>query len=497
MDEGSIAAGELRGLLAAYAEWLIVADGSGAVAVTAREIAVEKTGTRTLVTLPFERGCRSLRVRSIRAEGRELIVSVSGPFNAAETLRFVPRTPAGELAAAVEAARLERAAAIAKTVGNNFPDLKPVRSSLNAENGRLAELLFERSTGERVAVLSDVTEKMTPEMLVTTGLLWFERLRLKSKKHFAELWIAAPKKQARAIQKLLALLRDNARAHLRVLHIDPAKPDVCEELKKLKLSDLWRERPPKFSLPDALDASNTAEGIRRIAPDDIDVIHSRHAETMRFRGLPFARVRTAVGREKLWIGIERERRTVTEDNRADLVELISSLSKYRSADSENSRHRCYTLSAESWLESILRRNIKLLDPNIILSPLYNQFRAAGDKIDLLGLRRDGRLVIIELKTSPDREMVLQAADYWRKIEMQRRRGVLDRLKLFGDRVILDTPALVYAVAPALSFHRDFAYFAQKLAPEIELWRFELHEHWRREIKVIGRRNYGDEFTEGR
>ena len=83
-------------------------------------------------------------------------------------------------------------------------------------------------------------------------------------------------------------------------------------------------------------------------------------------------------------------------------------------------------------------------------------------------------------------MVLQAADYWRKIELQRRRGVLAKARLFGDREILDEPALVYCVAPALSFHRDFEYFARKLAPEVELWRFELHEDWRREVKVIGR-----------
>ncbi|MFN6962464.1 MAG: hypothetical protein ACK4S4_01730 [Pyrinomonadaceae bacterium] len=52
---------------------------------------------------------------------------------------------------------------------------------------------------------------------------------------------------------------------------------------------------------------------------------------------------------------------------------------------------------------------------------------------------------------------------------------------------LDRPALVYLVAPALAFHRDHEFFAAAISPEIEMWRFELHEDWRREIKVIGRR----------
>src|SRR6185436_8212700 len=163
------------------------------------------------------------------------------------------------------------------------------------------------------------------------------------------------------------------------------------------------------------------------------------------------------------------------------------LEKYRLPLSENSRHDFYRIAPEAWLESILRRDIRQLDANLILSPIYNQFRASNDKIDLLALRRDGRLVVIELKTQPDREMVFQAADYWRKIELQRRHGILEAANLFDGRQIIDKPALVYLAAPAWSFHRDFDYFARCLAPEIELWRFELHESWRSKIKVLAQR----------
>ena len=97
--------------------------------------------------------------------------------------------------------------------------------------------------------------------------------------------------------------------------------------------------------------------------------------------------------------------------------------------------------------------------------------------------------MIELKTSPDREAVFQAADYWRKIELQRRKGILAKARLFGDLDIKDEPTLVYVVAPALSFHHRFEYFARMLSPEIELWRFELQEDWRNEIKVIARHEY--------
>lgn len=100
-------------------------------------------------------------------------------------------------------------------------------------------------------------------------------------------------------------------------------------------------------------------------------------------------------------------------------------------------------------------------------------------------------MIIELKTNPDREMVLQAADYWRKIELQRRRGVLDAADLFDGREIADRPAIVYLAAPAWSFHREFEYFARALSPRIELWRFELHQNWRERVRVLARESYSD------
>ena len=164
--------------------------------------------------------------------------------------------------------------------------------------------------------------------------------------------------------------------------------------------------------------------------------------------------------------------------------MLENLETYRRFDSPNKRHDYFRLAPEAWLEAVLRRNINLLDGNLILSPIYNQFRAAGDRIDLLALRKDGRLIVIELKTAPDREMIFQAVDYWRKIELQRRGGNLRRAKIFGDLEIADAPSVVYLVAPTLSFHRDFAFLSKTVSPEIEIYRFDLNENWRENLKVM-------------
>ncbi|MEJ7711325.1 MAG: hypothetical protein WKF84_16045 [Pyrinomonadaceae bacterium] len=73
----------------------------------------------------------------------------------------------------------------------------------------------------------------------------------------------------------------------------------------------------------------------------------------------------------------------------------------------------------------------MLDPGMIGSPLHVQFPAArGERersarhVDLFALRHDGRFVVIELKVTEDRQMPLQAADYWLRVEAMRRQGTL-------------------------------------------------------------------------
>ena len=152
------------------------------------------------------------------------------------------------------------------------------------------------------------------------------------------------------------------------------------------------------------------------------------------------------------------------------------------------------------MPAYLISRLKVLDPvrfeeyrrlSIPLANSYGaRYLARSDAVSCLEGSYDGRrLVIIELKTQPDRSAVFQAANYWRKIELQRRRGVLAKANLFDGREIADKPALVYLVAPAWSFHRDFEFFARAVSPEIELWRFELHEEWREHVRVLARVDY--------
>lgn len=484
-------AATIRGSVDRFFEWLAVYPEGRSFPLQADEIEIEHANGRVLAGIPGEKGFRTWRVLSIDADGDELLIDASGAFGNERTcIRLVPRTPAAELSRDIEMARLLRANEIASLGPTGFPGLRVVRVALNENNGRIAQLILENEHKLQSAALADVTNTMTPEALLATAFVWLRNANERRKRPFENVWIFADKRCARPLRKLHTLLDRRAKSMVRLAEIADQKGEQkLRELDSLPLSSLWREKPKKLALPVKVVTSDIAEMIIEIAPEKIDLIRSNQGETLRFLGLPLARVRTMLGKEKAWFGVDKRRKALTEENFRDVESLVEEVERFRSADSENQRHEYYRASPESWLESILRRNIKLLDANLILSPIYNQFRTLSDKIDLLALRRDGRLVIIELKTSPDRDMVFQAADYWRKIELHRRRGTLAKANLFGDREILDIPALVYTVAPALSFHRDFDYFAKMLAPEIELWRFELHEDWRGEIKVIARINH--------
>jgi hypothetical protein len=482
-----VSAAELRELLDAAPEWLLVRGSGRAFPLENHLIEIND---KQQLSLLDEGGWRTWRLRECKLEGAELVVVANGQFGGErEEMRLIPRLQAAELTAEIELARLEKANEIASLVAAHYKGSKLARVALNNETGRLAQISFETANKVQMVAIADVTGKMTVEAIFTAAILWLDKLSQQKKKPVNDLLIVCERRAAKNAQKLHALLAEFWKGKITIFHIDRrSQPPGLKDLPKRAIRDLWRQRSKPFRLSDQPVISETAARIIELAPNEIDVIYSRQGETLRFHGLPFARIRVMLGKETAWFGIGRERK-VLEENFDDLVELIDLLKTNRCPEAPNRRHSLYKAAPEAWLESIFRRNITLLDANLILSPIYNQFRSSNDKIDLLALRRDGRLVVIELKTQPDREMVFQAADYWRKIELQRRRGDLAAANLFEGREILDKPTLVYLAAPAWSFHRDFEFFARSISPDIELWRFELHEDWRREVKVIARHDY--------
>lgn len=487
---------QLTAHLAKTHEWLLTSGNGKSFALTGDECELSIERDKILFSFQSDQGFQTWRVINYKIENERIKLDLSKNFGTEKSkIEIVPRTSIAEFSAAVEIARIEKANKIARTVVENESGSKLVRVSLKHENARLAHIILENRQKRQTIVFHDVSDTLSPERILTTAILEFEKLQRRKKNAIEKVHIAAEKKIARSLQKILAMLKGRWQTSIKIFEIssDKSESQILTPLSQLEISDLWRSKSAKASVVKNLSLSETAQKIIAFAPGKIDAVYTKHGETLRFSGLPFVRVRRVAGEEKAWFGIESKRQILNEESLAEFLELIENLKTYRCFDTPNKRHALYTLAPEAWLESSLRRNIKQLDANVILSPIHNQFRTGRDKIDLLALRKDGRLIVIELKTSIDREIIFQSADYWRKIEIERRRENLQKAKIFGDLKIKNEPSLIYLVAPLLAFHRDFDFLAQTIAPEIEIYRFDLNENWRERLRVIRqektRRNY--------
>ena len=360
--------------------------------------------------------------------------------------------------------------------------------------GRYARIIL-RLPHERTAVTGTVAQSdvRNVDALFSSTLLWFQRV-LESPKPppinrlllVVEHGILEPARQRHA------LLRDSFRDRIELLEIDDDWTEVTS-VSRFERKHLWRKRLTKFPPVNEPELSERAREIVAYAPDAIDVVASRHGQTLRYHGLPFARVRHVMNQDRIWFGIEGSRRRPLDAfHQPDWAKLFRDLEAYRNENCRDRRHWFYRASGEAWLESIVRRDISKLDPGLIVAPLHAQFRTShggptgARPIDLLALRHDGRLAVIELKVTEDREHVFQGIDYWRRVEAHRRRGHISAAKLFGDREISDESPLVYLVAPALRFHPSFRTLARTIAPDIEIYRFDINEDWRSGVRVVRR-----------
>lgn len=480
---------ELRKIFDSRIEWLLIRSNGSSFAFQTNEIEFESANEKLVFGFLDSDGFQFWRVIGWKYEKERLFLELTRNFNREKTkVEIVPRIPSSEFAKTVESARIERAQDLANLIIAGNSKTKLVRVELNKESGRFAQIIFEGSNRRQTAVLADVSDTLTAEVLLTSAILWLEKLRRRKKNPVQSIWILAEKKPAKNLQKLHALLIENWREKIKIRQISNPEPEgkspKLETMATLDFQSLFKSKSRKTSSFKINPLSATARKIIEISPDEIDARPNKNGETLCFRGLPFARIRKIFNEEKIWFGVESNRRFMSGINFGEFAGLLDELKIYRQHDSPNKQHLFYKHAPESWLESILRKNIKLLDANLILSPLYNQFRAEQDKIDLLALRRDGRLVIIEIKAAPDREMIFQAADYWRKIETARISQNLQKMRIFGDLKIKDEPALVYLAAPLLSFHKDFEFLARTISSEIEIYRFDINENWRENLKIV-------------
>ncbi len=190
---------------------------------------------------------------------------------------------------------------------------------------------------------------------------------------------------------------------------------------------------PRREIEQAIAAAMPlAERIRRLAPEAIrvGVAPATQEVTLRFRGLEFARWRLGA----MWYGLGDHQDPLSPEKWPALEALVRQLETHRHPLASDTKHRLYRAQPERWLETMVAADPARIDARLDPRHIYAQVPAfsSGDRgiIDLLGVTRDGRLAVLELKASEDIQLAMQAVDYWLRVRFSSRSGRLSQVRIF-------------------------------------------------------------------
>jgi hypothetical protein len=236
--------------------------------------------------------------------------------------------------------------------------------------------------------------------------------------------------------------------------------------------------------------------IQQILPNCEIAVLSPAEIVFRWRGLEFARARLGAvpgsfaSTEEIVFGICGEERVLEKRSEYALIELANGLRETRHPYGQH-HHALWRLRPERWLESLVVRDVRVIDDRLDPSCCYSQVPAfsAADRamVDVLATTRHGRLALIELKADEDIHLPLQGLDYWSRVEWHHARGEFARFGYFEGRELSNEKPLLLLVAPALHIHPATDTLLHYLSPEIE-WEFlGVDERWREGVRVLFRK----------
>lgn len=237
--------------------------------------------------------------------------------------------------------------------------------------------------------------------------------------------------------------------------------------------------------------SSAVQRIRTLAPEAIELAVSASGSelVLSFRGLPFARAAGGVVR----FGLGRNERVLGRKNFPALKALVARLERER-APERSAASALFRARPERWLESLVRAQPQLVDARLDPTRIYRQVPvvSGGERgvADLLGVARDGQLVVVELKASADPQLPLQGLDYWECVRWHHERSELARHGYFPGIPLKPDPPELLLVCPALQVHPTTEALLRYLAPEVRVTLVGLNQDWRRQLKVVWRRGRG-------
>ncbi|HEY1501005.1 MAG TPA: hypothetical protein VGF88_15615 [Acidobacteriaceae bacterium] len=343
--------------------------------------------------------------------------------------------------------------------------------------------------------------------VLTLGILWLDYCRehANGRRLFHGLRIVVPQGFATTTRARLAWM-NTALAQWELYELDSSA-----ELTQTAIGNdgnLAIQLPHAFDPQAALERSATAIahlksllGSGLLAATEI---RPRGATEISFslHGLEYARIRhglvpgSFMRKDEIFFGAGSSETALDETTEDLFRDLTDRLFHGRHAAAATS-DPLFRLQPERWLESVLRRDLSLLDPALGAGPVYSQLFASASAsrtlLDLVTVTSQGRLAILELKADDDLHLPLQALDYWIRIRMLHRAGEIARRGYFpglqrsGVELSPEDPLLT-CVAPALHIHPANETVFRAFAPTVPWELIAVDEHWRNDCRVLLRKH---------
>jgi hypothetical protein len=395
--------------------------------------------------------------------------------------------------------------------------IESLRSAMDLEHSfgpAYARGLLTR--GQSAWALIGVDAEETPatiDGILTAGILWLAYCRARSEnaktaraRHVEGLRIVVPAGSAALTQSRMGWL-DHSKAKWELYALDP-RTEALEPVETGRNGNLEMRLVQNYDPQAARErlAAGIAQVMALVPQRAQELVvqraHSASEVALVLHGLEFARVRHGLApgsftrQDRISFGAGPHETELTPGTEPMLAALTARLFDSRHA-SGSMQDPLYRMQPERWLESRVRGALAELDPALRPEAVYQQVPAfaAGDRgmLDLLAVRRDGRLAVIELKADEDLHMPLQGLDYWIRVQQALRTRSTDgtneftRYGYFPGLALAEAPPLLCFIAPALRVHPATETILNALAPEIEWSILAVGEGWRRSLDVIWRK----------
>jgi hypothetical protein len=390
-----------------------------------------------------------------------------------------------------------------RTLERHFADFKIVRLTGGVDLEKSFGPIYARGLirrGSTAFALLGVNARETQSSIdaaLTFGILWLDVCRQAQAANVLVegLQLFVPVGTSGLVRERTANLNRNA-AKWSLFELD----ERCDALVEIDCSDRGNVCTRLVHAADREQAlcrfKDSTQRVQEILPNcEIDLLSAAEL-VFRWRGLEFARARLGCvpgsfhSSGEIVFGVGAEERVLEKSNEPAFVELAHCLRDTRHPYGPR-QHPLWRLHPERWLESLVVRDVSMVDDSLDASRQYSQVPAFSGldraMIDVLTTTQAGRLAVVELKADEDIHLPLQGVDYWSRVEWHHSRGEFPRFGYFEGRDLSPEKPLLFLVAPAFHVHPATDILLRYLSPEIQ-WQFVgIDERWREGVKVVFRK----------